>query len=274
MEVVEVLRGVGAVARTQVLRERGLSKRQIANSVARGEVLRLRAGVLALPGAPEDFSAAVLNNGLLTCASAAGRYGLWLLNPPARPHLSCLHGHSRDYANHRQRTVPAHEYLPLVGIPDVLVHALQCLPPVEAAVLVECSIRRGDTVRPFLLERLRGDRNGRARAALNLVTGCAESAIEVVARILFRSAGFHVETQVPIPGVGRVDFLLEGFVVVEVDGAAYHSDRRALRRDLQRNNAAIIGGYLVLRYSYEDIMFNQEAVLEQVSAVLSGRVIR
>ena len=52
------------------------------------------------------------------------------------------------------------------------------------------------------------------------------------------------------------------------------NDRRALRRDLQRNNTTIAGGYLVLRYSYEDIMFNQQAVLEQVRAVLSGRVIR
>lgn len=156
----------------------------------------------------------------------------------------------------------------------MLVHALQCLPPVEAAVVVEGSLRRGDTVRPFLLERLEGDRNGTARAALELVTGCADSAIEVVTRILFRNAGFYVETQVFIDGVGRVDFLLEGFLVVEVDGAAYHSDRKALRRDLRRNNTTITGGYLVLRYSYEDVMFNREAVLEQVRAVLSGRVIR
>lgn len=140
--------------------------------------------------------------------------------------------------------------------------------------MVECSLRRGDTVRSFLLERLEGDRNGPARAALDLVTGCADSAIEVVARILFRGAGFHVETQVPIEGVGRVDFLLEGFLVVEVDGAAYHSDRHALRRDLIRNNRTIAGGYLVLRYSYEDIMFHPQDVLSEVRGVLSGRVIR
>lgn len=274
MNATKVLRGVGSVARTQTLRDRGVSKRQIANAVNRGEIMRLRTGLLALPDAPADFRVALDNNGLLTCASAAKHYGLWSLYPPDRLHLSCLHGHGRGYANHRERTVPTHDTLPLVGVVDVLVHALRCLPPVEAAVMVECSLRRSDTVRPFLLERLQGDRNGGARAALDLVTGCAESAVEVVARILFREAGFYVETQVPIEGVGRVDFLLEGFVVVEVDGAAYHSDRRALRRDLQRNNSTIAGGYLILRYSYEDIMFHQDAVLDQVRAVLSGRVIR
>lgn len=274
MNALDVLRSVGSVARTQTLRDRGVSKRLIAGHVARGEILRLRMGLLALPDAPDDFRAALMNNGLLTCASAAKHYGLWSLHPPTRLHLSCLHGHGHGYANHRDRTVPVHEHLPLVGVVDVLIHALHCLPPVEAAAMVECSLRRSDTVRSFLVERLQGDRNGKARAALDLVTGCADSAVEVVARILFRRAGFYVETQVFVNGVGRVDFLLEGFLVVEVDGAAYHSDRRALRRDLQRNNTAIAGGYLVLRYSYEDIMFNQEAVLEQVRAVLSGRVNR
>lgn len=274
VDAIEVLRSVGSVARTQTLRDRGVTKRHIANAVTRGDVLRLRPGVLALPDAPGDFRAALLNNGLVTCASAAKHYRLWLLHPPSRLHLSCHHGHGRGYANHRERTVPPHGNLPLVGVVDVLIHALLCLPPVEAAVMVESSLRRGDTVRSFLLERLQGCRNGKARAALDLVTGCADSAIEVVARILFRSAGIHVETQVFLHGVGRVDFLLEGFLVVEVDGAAYHSDRRALRRDLQRNNTTIAGGYLVLRYSYEDIMFNSAAVLEQVRAVLSGRVIR
>ncbi|WP_323961945.1 DUF559 domain-containing protein [Arthrobacter sp. JZ12] len=269
-----VLRRAGGVARTQTLRDSGVSKRQIAGFVARGQIVRLRSGVLALPDAPADIRTALVNNGLLTCASAAHYYQLWCLTPPSRLHLSCLHGRGSGYANHRERTVPVHPYLPLVGVVDVLVHALQCLPPVEAAAMVECSLRRGDTVRHFLQERLQGDRNGRARAALDLVTGCADSAIEVVARVLFRGAGFHVETQVPIDGVGRVDFLLEGFLVVEIDGAAFHSDRRALRRDLIRNNRTILGGYLVLRYSYEDIMFHQEDVLAEVRAVLSGRVVR
>lgn len=270
----EVLRQLGSVARTHALLERGVGRRQLAHEVAAGRIIRLRQGVLALPDAPADLRAAYLNNGLLTCASAAKPYGLWLLHEPAQLHLSCLHGRGRGPVNHRERTVPLHSYLPLVGVVDVLVHALRCLPPIEAAVIVESSLRRRDTVRGVLLDRLVGDSNGRARKALALVTGCAESEIEVVARVLFRGAGFYVETQAQIDGVGRVDFLVEGFLVIEIDGAAYHSDRKALRRDLLRNNMTIAGGYLVLRYSYENIMFNQEFVLNQVRHVLSGRVIR
>lgn len=274
MDAITTLRGLGSVARCREVLKRGPSRRQIDRHVARGEILRLRPGVIALPDARPDYVAAVLNNGRLTCVSAAGAYDLWTISPANTLHLSCRHGHGGGYTNHRERTVPPHPRVPLVGVVDVLIHALRCLPPLEAAVMVECALRRGDTVRSFLLDRLPGDRNGAARAVVGLVTCTAESPLEVVARVLFINAGFHVETQVPLTGVGRVDFLLEGFLVVEVDGAAYHSDRRALRRDLRRNNGAIVGGYIVLRYSYEDIMFHPDEVLREIRQVLSGRVIR
>ncbi|NOJ60240.1 DUF559 domain-containing protein [Arthrobacter sp. 260] len=274
MDTIATLRGLGSVARCSEVLRRGPTRRQIDRHVARGEIRRLRPGVIALPDARPDYVAAVLNNGRLTCVSAAGAYDLWTISPATTLHLSCRHGHGGGYTNHRVQTVPPHPRVPLVGVVDVLIHALRCLPPLEAAVMVECALRRGDTVRSFLLDQLPGDRNGTARAVVDLVTCTAESPLEVVARILFMNAGFHVETQVPLTGVGRVDFLLEGFLVVEVDGAAYHSDRRALRRDLRRNNAVMVGGYLVLRYSYEDIMFHPDEVLWEIRQVFSGRVIR
>ncbi|MET4093927.1 hypothetical protein [Arthrobacter sp. UYCu712] len=56
---------------------------------------------------------------------------------------------------------------------------------------------------------------------LRLVDGTAGSAIEVVARLLFRKAGIYAETQAELPGIGIVDFLLEGFLIVELDGATH-----------------------------------------------------
>jgi very-short-patch-repair endonuclease len=269
MDTLGLVKNRGGVARTGMLLDTGVTKRQIAAHVRRGELLRLRPGVLALPDAPHDFLTAIRNDGFLTCVSAASHYGLWLHTPSSLLHLSCLHARSKDVVNHRSRSVPAHPYLPLVGLVDVLVHALHCLPEDQAAVIVESALRRGDTVRSFLLERLEGPRNGKARAALDRVTGCAESPIEVVARLLFRDAGIRLQTQVPIKGVGRVDFLLEGILIVEVDGDAYHSSRKERTRDRRRDNAALEQGYLSLHFGYEDVMFNQEKVLSQVMAVLA-----
>lgn len=262
----------GGVAPTRTLRQQGFSRRALDHAVSSGAINKVRRGVLALPGAPPDFVAAVNHNGRLTCISAAGHYGLWCLDAAGPLHLSCPDGGSGIHVNHRALSVTPHPWLPLVGLGDVLLHALRCRPVHEAVVMVESAVRRGDTVLSFLFDRLDGDRNGKAREALRLVTGCAESPIEVVARLLFTAAGFHVQTQVRINGVGRVDFLLDGFLVVEIDGAAFHSDRKALRRDHRRNNATLLSGYVILRYGYEDVMFEQEAMLDQIrSALRRGR---
>lgn len=61
---------------------------------------------------------------------------------------------------------------------------------------------------------------------------------------------------------------------MEIDGAAFHTGRQALRRDRQRNNMTIISGYTVLRFCYEDVMFSPDRVLAAVLAVLGGRPIR
>ncbi len=140
--------------------------------------------------------------------------------------------------------------------------------------MVECALRRGDTVHAFLKARLPGTRNGKAGRALAAVDLTGESAIEVVARLLLRGAGLDVQPQVMVPGVGRVDFLDEGFLVIEIDGAAFHSDRRAFRRDRRRNNMTVVGGFTLLRFSYEDVMFAPDEILAVVFAVLGPRPVR
>ncbi len=275
MDAITALRLAGSVSRTGRLVDRGVTSREISRQIRDGTILRLRQGVLALPDAPVDLVNATLHSARLTCASAARYYDLWLLHPPTTHHL-CSHSRTQQLwtNHHRPLSVPVHRVLPLVGEVDALIHALQCLPALEAAVMVESALRRGDTVRSFLLDRLQGNRNGPARAALDLVTGTAESALEVVARVLFLRAGLQVEAQVQLHSVGRVDFLVESFLVVEVDGDTYHSDRASRRRDRRRDNMTVVGGYLVLRFGYEDILFHPEAVLAQVLAVLSGRPLR
>ena len=268
MDPAAQLRHVGGVAPVRTLRQRGVSRRAMDHAISTGQVLKVRRGILAIPGAPSDFVSAVSHNGRLSCVSAASHFGLWCLDSPEMLHLSCPDGGSGTHVNHRPLSVPPHPYLPLVGLGDALLHVLRCLPLHEAVVMVESAFRRGDMALSFLFDRLDGDRNGKAREALRRVTGCAESPIEVVARLLFVAAGFHVETQVSIEGVGRVDFLLDGFLVVEIDGAAFHSDRKALRRDHRRNNATLLNGYLILRYGYEDVMFEQEAMLDQIRLAL------
>ena len=59
------------MARTATIVRAGFTDREIRDAAAAGSIVRLRQGVLALPGAAPDLVGAVLANGLLTCASVA-----------------------------------------------------------------------------------------------------------------------------------------------------------------------------------------------------------
>jgi very-short-patch-repair endonuclease len=119
----------------------------------------------------------------------------------------------------------------------------------------------------FLYSKCCGRRNGRVRSVLDLVIPRADSLLEVLANTHFIRAGFRVKRHVVIPGVGEVDFLVEDLIVVEADGAT-HFEPKSVKRDQRRNNRSILGGYLVLRYYYDDVVYTPEAMVAEVQAVL------
>lgn len=123
----------------------------------------------------------------------------------------------------------------------------------------------------LLKDQLRGDRSRPVLRALRELDLRAESIVEVDAQHLFRTNGISYDAQVFLPGIGRVDFLLQGFLIVEIDGFEFHSKRADMRRDRTRNNASTVNGFAVLRYMPEHIWFQPDLVLAEVRAVLRSR---
>ena len=78
----------------------------------------------------------------------------------------------------------------------------------------------------------------------------------------------EVESQVWIEGVGRVDLVVDGWLVLEADGFAHHSDRASYREDRRRWNALVEAGYTVLRFTFEDVVRNEERVAALIASVL------
>jgi very-short-patch-repair endonuclease len=155
----------------------------------------------------------------------------------------------------------------VAGLADVLVHALHCLSELDALVLVQSAVGSGAISLDFLRERLSGNRNARARSVLGLVIPRADSLLEVLANTAFRRAGLRIRRHVQIPGVGEVDFLVEECLVVETDGGS-HLEPLQVKKDRRRNNAAVVGGYLVLRFSYDDVVHHPERMVADVIGVL------
>lgn len=70
--------------------------------------------------------------------------------------------------------------------------------------------------------------------------------------------------------IARVDFVYHQFMlVIELDGAAYHSDRDSLRKDRRKQNDLVLGGYRVLRFTHFDIFAAPEYVVAQVAAAIA-----
>lgn len=267
MDPLVYLTQLGGIARTGQFLSAGYSRRDVARLalVAR----QPRRGVFALPDCKPEFLAALQHNARVSCASAANHYGLWLRDPPARHHLACNHGHGRGFVRHRTVRFEGPAELPVAAVEDVVLHALGCLAPPASTAIATSAMRLLGVPLELLQAELTADRSGTARQSLRLLDLRAESIVEVDAQHLFRTNGFGYDAQVILPGIGRVDFLLEGFLIVEVDGFAFHSSRKDLRRDLQRNNAATLSGFASLHYMPEDIWFEPQRVLAEIRAVLA-----
>ena len=60
-------------------------------------------------------------------------------------------------------------------------------------------------------------------------------------------------------------------VGLEVDGYDYHGGRLAHSADLERQNAIVRVGWLLLRYSGSQVRRNPDGIAQEVAAVLAER---
>lgn len=258
------------MARASQLRQAGFGRPAIANAVSMGLALKLSRGVYSLPSL-NQLGEAMAHGGLLTCVSAAPFYELWTLEEARGLHLCRSHpGPAAKVVEHGRPQHPRHGWLPVAGLADVLLHSLRCLPELESLVMVQSAVGRRDIELDFLYAKAQGRRNGTARSVLDLVIPRADSLLEVLANTHFRRAGLRVRRHVFIPGVGEVDFLIEECLVVETDGST-HFAPKSVKKDQRRNNSSVLGGYLVLRYYYDDVVHTPDVMVAEVLRVLKLR---
>lgn len=271
MDVLKALEVCGGAARRPALARLGVDDAALRRGVRAG-VLQPARGLYALPTVSPDLVAVLRNRELLTCASAATAHSLWSLHPGGPRHVY----HRRQDAvfgeaiHHAGLVLPPSRLQPVAALGDVLIHALRCLSFAESLVMVECAVGRGDMTVDFLRQRLPGNRNGKARAVLDWVDRGSDSLLETLARTYFRQAGITVQAQVYLERVGYVDLLLDGWLVVELDGR-HHAEWKQVQKDHRRNNESVLQGYTALRYYYSDVVYRPQEMVEQVLAVLRRR---
>ncbi len=126
---------------------------------------------------------------------------------------------------------------------------------------------------------IHGPGRPQAERVAKLATSDAANPFESVLRAIAADvAGLRVRAQALITSTTpwcRPDLVDEGLrLVLEADSFEWHGDRRALARDARRYNLLIADGWLVLRFSWEDVMLDPDyvrGVLVAVVALVGGR---
>jgi very-short-patch-repair endonuclease len=256
----------GGVVDAAGLRALGVSRSGLDRALRAGTLRRIRRGWFATPAAHPDIVRAVRAGGALSCVSALRLRGAWVLDRELHVRVA------RGDAVVRAPGVRLHWTDRRVGstvIDDpvtALGFAVGCV-PLREAVAVTDSVANGRLVPAWELETVL-QRSPRGRRVLQSHDPTAESGLETFARLGLRSARLRVRTQVVIATVGRVDLLIGDRLVLELDGAEWHTGIGAVEHDRHRDRQLAALGYIVLRVTYRQMLEEWDVVLDQILRIV------
>lgn len=266
------------------LQATGVSRRDLARSLQTGMLLRARRDRYVDAGMPAELRAAVRLGGRLTCLSLLQLMGVFVL-ANTQLHVHVNRGASRlrspgaeraPMPSRAVRTFRTH-WLPLarlgegsstaVGVVDALIHAVLCQPARHAIATLDSALH---------LLMITTDDLGDIFSALpprfgvlrSLIDDRAESGPETLMRLMLRSLGCAVLSQVTFIGIGRVDFVVDKWLVVECDSREFHESWEQQVKDRERDLALAARGYVTLRVTAAMIMYRPDEVLAALRGVL------
>ena len=261
----------GAV-RQRDLRLSRTQRRAVDFLVEHGALVRYH-GVIALPGASRPLLEARRYAALVHCSYAAHHYEL----PAPRSHEIHLavprtrSGHLPSVVHREPHLVmPDLHEVPIVPVDVLLARVLQHWQTIDALSALDAALHKRLVTKGDLVSLLQGRTSHaqHARALLELGEGRTRSPLETRARWELLQAGYHLNVGAFLPGVGEVDFIVNGRLVLETDGWAYHSERKQWENDRRREQALATLGWRWLRLTYDDVMAGRTVPL--IAQTLAG----
>jgi very-short-patch-repair endonuclease len=275
-DVTEVLGRRGGTATFAELRTL-VSAHAVRTALAAGHIRRTAKGVYSLPEAPAALAAARSHGGVVSHLSAAQHWGFGVLDRPTLPHVTIPPDRAR-----RRAGLPCHLHwadVPMLdGVTTPIRTVLDCirtLPLRESLAVSDSALRRG-VDRDELLDAaaaIRGPHRRRILHVAALADGRAESVFESALRALVIEAGFDgFVPQVAIQDDGfsaRLDLGHRRLQLgLEADSFEHHGTRPALVRDCRRYTNLTVRGWRILRFSWEDVMYDPEWVVATIARAL------
>ncbi len=279
---VQVVTRLGGVATWRQLRSR-THWRRISASLDSGAIVRTAPGRYAIPTADLARVAASRLTGVSSHTSAAAYWDWAVKVVPADPHV--IVGRKRKLTPaQRDGVVLRYRELAQGDIVDGWVTSpertvIDCcldLPFDEALAVFDSSWRGG--LKPRVVQQralsLPTRQRNRVLALAEAADPRAANPFESVLRARSLDvAGLRLTPQVALRDgrfYARVDLADERLAIVaEADSFEFHGQRAALDRDCRRYNALVTRGWLVLRFSWEQVMFDAAGVAQVLTAAVA-----
>jgi len=274
------------VASREQLFSIGATSRMLTGGVRSGVLLRVRRDHYALPSTDLHVLRAVRVGGRLGCMTALRAFGIFgFEGQVTHIHLPRELSRARsphDRRHHLTRANRAGTELHWsallepeagsevsVGVVDALAQTVRCSPPHLALASIENALFLGKVDGAGIADLFAGlgSEHQFLRARID---PRSESGQETVLRTALEDAGLRSEIQVLIPGVGRVDGVVEGRLIWEADSRLAHDGWELHVRDRDRDIDAARLGYMSLRPAYNRTMHRTNEVVDAIRHLLDS----
>lgn len=236
---------------------------------------------LAIPGTDPRIVRCRQFRAHLTCASAAEVLGYPMWNKPSSLHLAVPRNHSMHPSANRclegitlhrkKRITPVTvDGFPVVSPAEAVACCLVCLDELDAICVADAALNRGDTSVDEVSDVLAGRYAAEGRRRLAQADPASRSPLETRTRLALRHLGLFVETGVTIEGIGEVDMLVQGWLIVETDGWEFHSSHEQFILDRHRDQQALASGYVTVRLTGQDVEAGEQGIRATVARALLG----
>lgn len=267
------------------LRAEGMSSRAITRAVREGVLIRARQNQYVSSDSPPELVRAVRVGGRLGCVQLLHLHGVFVFDATGL-HVHMERGDSRMRSSHARgirlphRGARAgvvlhwHRFVEepsagCVGIVDALIQSVRCQSPRHAIATLDSAMNLG-LIGSDEIDAVFAHLPARFESLRSFLDARAQSGPETLVRLMARQLGCTIDLQTRFDGVGFVDLVLDGWLVVECDSRAFHESWAQQLKDRRRDRVLASLGYNVLRLTAEDILYRPDEVFASLRGLVRG----
>jgi hypothetical protein len=277
----------GGVATTQQLHQ-VFTRRTLERAVREGLLIRVERGRYAVPELDDARHHAHRLGGVLALTSAALEWGWAVKTVPERPWVAVDPGRNISPDRRKGAQVTWRRLAPgdvAVGRHTAAIRTVvDCaaeLPFDESLAVADSALRSG-LVSRAQLEAAAREHPQRGRARVRRVVDLASPLSANPFESVLRAAA--VEAAATIPWVPQLAVSVAGRllhpdvacvelrIALEADSFEFHGARRALVSDCWRYDELTVAGWLVLRFAWEQVMFEYDWVVRMIAGAVARRL--